>query len=104
MSIIRTWKWEVSEKEKWMEAIAAFGRTVSQFNGRDFTVVWPTTGPANVRIVAITFDNWASVDVWNDWQESEEGKKVIGALGGTGQVVDRKSYEVLELNGYGTNS
>ena len=97
MSIIRTWKWEVSEKEKWGEAISKFGRTVSQFEGRDFTVVWPTTGPANVRIVAITFDNWASVDVWNEWQETEVGKKVVNELSGTGKVVDRKSYEVLDL-------
>ncbi len=97
MSIVRTWKWEVSDKENWMKAISKFGKSVPQFDGKDFIVVWPTTGPANIRIVAITFDNWASVDVWNDWQESDEGKRIIGELGGTGKVIDRKSYEKLDV-------
>ena len=60
-------------------------------------MVWPSTGPANIRIVAITFNNWASLDVWNNWQETDGGKNAIRNLADTGKVVDRKSYEVLDV-------
>lgn len=95
MAIIRTWTWEVDQRDDWLSAAKKFGQLTGEFAGKDFTVLWPTTGTANVRIVSVRFDNWASVDLWNDWQETRDGKEAVIELSRFGSVVDRRPFEVL---------
>ena len=95
MAVIRTWEWEVENKDEWLVAAKEFGALIGDFGGQDFSILWPTTGPANVRVVSVHFDNWASVDRWNEWQETAQGKSVVKNLASHGNVVDRQSFEVL---------
>lgn len=95
MAIIRTWTWEIEAREEWLTAVHLFGQQIGEFDGEDFTVLWPTTGPANIRIVSIRFNDWASVDRWNEWQETPQGMQAVKDLSLHGIVIDRQSFEVI---------
>ena len=90
MAIILRYTWEVSNEEEFKRLHRVFEDQYLEKTGvKQMYLLQELSGPGGVYFAGVSFENWAGLDKWDDFFNTEEAKNFAEQIHKTAKPLDR---------------